>query len=161
MFCSSAFPNDLFTFQTATLSSTAQNVGMVTWADHWATLQGVSPDSRRFLKKHSNSDLESLFCQSSASICINPPLFLLPACAFSSLWSIYKISFLMRLPIIPSWLYVQICFYSLLGLHALSFLLFLRRDKIMNLFSVNTLSPISFKWKTKKNELYCSQWSWH
>lgn len=116
--------------------------------------------SSRFLKKHSNSDMESLFFESSVSICINPPLFLLSASAFNSLWSIYKISFLMQLPVIPSWLYFQFCFDSPLGLCALSFPPFLRRDKIMNLFSLNNLSPVSFSWKTKKLfDRYCSMWS--
>lgn len=98
--------------------------------------------------------MESLFFESCASICVNPPLFLLSASAFGSLWSIYKISFLMQLPIIPSWLYFQFSFDSPLGVCALSFPPLLRRDKIMNLFSLNDLSPVTFKWKTKDCLIY-------
>lgn len=97
--------------------------------------------------------MESLFFESSASICVNPPLFLFSISAFSSLLSIYKISLLMQLPIIPSCLYFQFCFDSPLGLYALSFPPFLRREQILNLFSWNNLGPVSFKWKTKNNLL--------
>lgn len=108
--------------------------------------------------------MESLFFESSASICVNPPLFLFSASAFSSLLYIYEISFLMQLPIIPSWLYFQFCFDSPLGLYALSFPPFLRREQILNSFSLNNLGPVSFKWKTKTSLLQCvvlpAQRSW-
>lgn len=69
----------------------------------------------------------------------------------------------MQLPLNPSRLYIHGFFLdSPLGVYAPSFPPFLRRDKIMNLFFLTNLSPVSCKWKTQKLfARYCSVRSGH
>lgn len=69
----------------------------------------------------------------------------------------------MQLPLNPSRLYFHGFFLdSPLGVYAPSFPPFLRRDKIMNLFFLTNLSPVSCKWKTQKLfARYCSVRSGH